>query len=80
MANKGTTMNIIFQCTIADNQLSATVDSVTVEGNYSDPAAPDPAGKKSKPIPKALEAYVGGDSCDTMVANCLTTFKGQIGI
>ncbi len=58
MPNKGTTMNIILSCTIADDQLTAKVNGMTVEGNYSNPDG-SPSNKISEPIKPAHPTFDG---------------------
>ena len=79
MANKGKTMNIHLQCTIADDQKTATVESMIVGGNYANPDASNPSDKVERGIEPAKPKWDGSKLGDTIVADCLNDFKKQIG-
>ena len=79
MARKATTMNLIIRCTVADNQLSATVDQLRIEGNVGDTTAANEYDKG--PFPITLDdTWDGTVTAAAMVAACLASLKTEANI
>ena len=73
IVRKAKTMNIIISCTIADNQGSATVDRVLVEGAIEDTASV--TDKQTNSGKTDTPAWDGAKRGNVLVSDCLADFK-----
>lgn len=76
MARKLKTMTLVIRCTVADNQLSAAVDSISTEVNVED----TPVSGEAAVFPGTdAPAWDGAKTGTTIVSDCLALLKTKYG-
>ena len=77
MARKTKTLEIVIRCTVADNQQSATVDSIQANSVVEETQSGKPAF--SNPGTGDPLVWDGTKTGDTIVADVLASLKGKYG-